>query len=454
MLRLLLANGTEARNTELLNSRIQVANLIALISVVTVGTYTPLYLVIGQPAGVINNSLFCIFSACVFPLLKRGKYQFSFHMHVVAGYLYFIAGSVLFGIETNLHLFLIAMSMIVAVLFDSTKVIFGYTVFGIIALIGLIILSGFYEPLIALPGFAAEIQHWVSNINLVLLAAILFVFVLFFKTRLLSDQKELEKKKSEIEQKNDEITESLMYSRRIQKGLQSDDLTLENCFPGHVLFYRPKDIVSGDFYLALETGEYRFAIVADCTGHGVPGALMSVLGITFLKQIILTQKCYEPEEILVTLREEIIAGLGTDENKQPYKDGMDISVLRLHKTDGTFAVSAANNPVYHFKNNELTELAPSKQPVGFSYGPAPYLRHDGVFGPEDWFFLFTDGFPDQFGGPKGKKFMHKRFREVLSLIPAGENVNAETVFDEWKGSLEQTDDICVLGVRCNFQQKV
>lgn len=306
-----------------------------------------------------------------------------------------------------------------------------------------------------------ENQRFLSRIYLVGLVVVL-VFFFFISRELRRNKKQkriIEQQNQEVVEKsriiavkNKEMTDSINYAQRIQAGLLPSKEDLLRIFPGSFLYYNPKDILSGDFYWYGEKGENVFIACGDCTGHGVPGALMSVLGINLLTDIIEGKNVTEPAEVLSQLREGVIKSLNKDLSRGEYKDGMDIALVRLNRKTGNCVYAGANNPAYHISGNELKEAyQANKQPVGFSSVLKPFDQQSFAVQKGDMIVLFTDGFPDQFGGPSGKKLMYKPFRQLLMDVLGNGSANREELlhhkFIEWRGNNEQIDDICVMGIK-------
>ncbi|HEX8516215.1 MAG TPA: tetratricopeptide repeat protein [Bacteroidia bacterium] len=264
---------------------------------------------------------------------------------------------------------------------------------------------------------------------------------------LLAHQKEL------LEEKNKDILDSINYAKRIQQALLLEEEHISAALPQHFILFKPKDIVSGDFYWSHQKHGYIYIAAVDCTGHGVPGAFMSMLGIAFMNEITANEKLLGPAEILNSLREKIIVNLRQTGKAGESKDGMDISLLRLDTSTGEVAWSGANNPVWIVNNetNELREIKGDKQPIGFSDHQKPFTDHPFLLSRKETIYIFTDGYADQFGGEKGKKFKYSKLKELL--ISLGSNSMQEqkdilgNAFETWKAGLEQVDDVCVIGIR-------
>ena len=254
-----------------------------------------------------------------------------------------------------------------------------------------------------------------------------------------------------VEEKHKEITDSINYAERIQRSfLASKDLLDEN-LKDHFVFFKPKDVVSGDFYFAEKLTNNNFLLAtADSTGHGVPGAIMSLLNITSLEKAIENQD--QPSDILNTTRKIIIERLKKDGSVEGGKDGMDCSVICFDFKKKKIIVSAANNPVWIVRGSETIEIKPDKMPVGkHDKQDVSFTQQTIDIKKGDVIYTLTDGFSDQFGGSLGKKFMSKKLRELLSKnahLPMEEQRTIlENTFISWVGDLEQIDDVTLIGVR-------
>ena len=277
--------------------------------------------------------------------------------------------------------------------------------------------------------------------------ALVFVFASFIFRSLRVTRKQ----KVIIEEKNKDIIDSINYAKRIQDALLKNEVHISKNLPQHFVFYKPKDIVSGDFYWSIEKQGYWYLAVADCTGHGVPGGFMSMLGIAFLNEITANAQLVSPSEILEQLRDKIVKELGQSEKVNQTKDGMDISLVRFHSQTKELQWAGANNSLYFIQNGELKEIKPDKQPIGYHPDMHPFTNHTIQLESGAMFYLRTDGYADQFGGTKGKKFMQKNLKTLLQSIHSEsiyeqKEIVAQT-FDIWKKDLSQVDDVCIVGVR-------
>lgn len=299
----------------------------------------------------------------------------------------------------------------------------------------------------------------IFSVSIMLIVVAVFSVFLYNRFKVTQKQKiiielkerETHLQKEIIEEKHKEITDSINYAERIQRSfLATKDLLDENLNDYFILF-KPKDVVSGDFYWAskLNNGDFAF-VTADSTGHGVPGAIMSLLNITSLEKAI--ERTNNPAEILNKTRTTIIERLKKDGSKDGGKDGMDCSLILLNESKTKLDVAAANNPVWIIRNKEVIEIKPDKMPVGkHDKDQESFTLHEMEVKSGDLIYTLTDGFPDQFGGLKGKKFMSKRLKELLLQISEEPLQKQRQILEEtfvaWVGDLEQIDDVTIVGIK-------
>jgi phosphoserine phosphatase RsbU/P len=257
-----------------------------------------------------------------------------------------------------------------------------------------------------------------------------------------------------LEAKNESITNSIRYARRIQEAIIPEPPEVINHFKDAFIFYQPRDIVSGDFYWFSDRYDKKIIIAADCTGHGVPGALMTMMGNSLINEIVNEKAITNPSEILTELDKKIVQTLQrtSDADKKPIHDGMDVAVMTIdtHKMEIEFA--AAHNPLYYLQDGEMQQIKGSKFPVGSSQYGDKLFDYNLVKAKEgDVFYIFTDGFQDQYSQESQRKYMSKRFRSFLLLIshlPMEEQrLKLIEEFNAWKGESPQTDDILVIGIK-------
>lgn len=271
------------------------------------------------------------------------------------------------------------------------------------------------------------------------------------KKQIEAQKMEVEHQKELIEEKSTEITDSINYAQRIQQALLKSEEHVSSHFPPHFILLKPKDIVSGDFYWAIEKQGYLYVAVSDCTGHGVPGAFMSMLGIAFLNEINSGENLLTPAEILDELRNRIIRELSQTGSLEGSKDGMDMCLIRLDKDYKEIEWAGANNPLYIVNGSEVKEIKADRQPVAFYDFSKPFTNHSITIEEPSCLYMFSDGYVDQFGGNKGKKFKTKQYKELLLRIfnqdMDKQKVELNLTFENWRGDLEQIDDVCVVGLR-------
>jgi serine phosphatase RsbU (regulator of sigma subunit) len=263
--------------------------------------------------------------------------------------------------------------------------------------------------------------------------------------KVLNDEVTLQK--TLVEEKQQEIVDSITYARRIQKPLLAKEDLIKKYFLDCFVLYKPKAIVSGDFYWACEMNDKFYLAVCDSTGHGVPGAFMSLLNIGFLSEAIKEKRIDEPNEVFNYVRSRLIESISDDGQK----DGFDGTLICYDKKRSKILYTAAHCTPLVIRNDEMLEMESDKMPVGKGERTESFALHEFDVKPNDRIYLYTDGFADQFGGPKGKKFKYKSMKEVL----LSEYINKmskqkdviEEVFEEWRGTLEQTDDVTIIGLK-------
>lgn len=266
----------------------------------------------------------------------------------------------------------------------------------------------------------------------------------------------IEFQKKRTEQQNKDIIASIEYAKLIQDALFPSEKTLNRYFPDHFILYKPKDIISGDFYWTkrIINNGYDISLLAavDCTGHGVPGAMMSMLGIAFLNEIVLRREVQRASHVLDMLREKIIESLQSYSNGKITNDGMDIALVMFDHTTHKLHYAGANRPLYMVRQGNLQIVKGDKMPIGkHGISKGNFSDIEIELQENDCFYIFTDGYADQFGGEKNKKYKRQRFRHILlknfdkSMLDQKQNLELE--HQNWKGNNKQTDDILVIGVR-------
>lgn len=264
--------------------------------------------------------------------------------------------------------------------------------------------------------------------------------------------KEQERLLKELRYQQGENLKSLEYASYIQQALFPEKTYLNKVIPEHFIFFKPRDFVSGDFYWVNKRDNKVFIAVADCTGHGVPGAFVSILGIALLNLIVNTNRAKTASGTLNLLREHIMAALNQKGKHGEQKDGLDMSFAIIDTEQDTVNFSGAFNPLYIVRGKNLIQLEGDKMPIGVGADiEEAFTNHTYKLEPDDMIYLFSDGFVDQFGGENNKKYKYRPFRNLLTNIaPLPVNEQKETLnkeFYQWKGEFPQLDDVLIFGVR-------
>jgi serine phosphatase RsbU (regulator of sigma subunit) len=271
--------------------------------------------------------------------------------------------------------------------------------------------------------------------------------------QLLNDKNILiEEQKKAVEEKNLDITNSINYAKRIQEAILPAKELKYVLFPDAFVLFQPKDIVSGDFYWFTEKNGKKIIAAIDCTGHGVPGAFMSMIGNAFLHEAVDEKGITQPDLIFNELRNNIIVSLKQKEVIDSTKDGMDMALLTFNETNTIVEFAGANNSLWLIRNGKCIEFKGDKMPIGYFHGKElPFTNHKIDIMKGDTLYIFTDGYADQFGGQNGKKLKYKQFNELLLSIQNMSMLEQELFilkkFNDWKGRHEQVDDVCVIGIR-------
>jgi DNA-binding response OmpR family regulator len=262
---------------------------------------------------------------------------------------------------------------------------------------------------------------------------------------------EIAKYLEELKVKNKLITHSIKYAQNIQNVILHASRKKIDNLQEYFIFFEPKDIVSGDFYWFQKTNDQIIAAVVDCTGHGVPGAFMSMLGVTFLNETVRHERIFVPNKILNRLREKIIEALDQTGAMYEVHDGMDAAIISLNTRINKLQFSGANNPLCLIRNNEIYEYKGDKMPVAYYERMTDFTNHEISLKKGDMIYLFSDGFADQFGGKNNKKFQSNSLKQLLldihlKTLKEQHNSLCKT-FQNWKGDFDQIDDVTIIGIR-------
>ena len=298
-------------------------------------------------------------------------------------------------------------------------------------------------------------QQLILIYSLIIGFILVCVFIVYFIRAYNQKRKvnqELVRKNKLITEQKQEITDSIQYAKKIQNAVLTPGDYIENLLPERFILFRPRDIVSGDFYWLTDQGDRIICAIADCTGHGVPGAFMSLLGITYLNEIVTKNPDLSAGRILDELSDNVMKSLHQSVEKSRVMDGMDIVLIILDRQNIKAEFAGANNSLLHFRDNKLMEYKPDYRPIGFHVTKnASFTTHYIDLNKGDVLYAYSDGFQDQFGGPKGKKFMIKNFKNLLKevhhLSMDKQKELLESALDQWMENTSQIDDILVMGIR-------
>lgn len=319
--------------------------------------------------------------------------------------------------------------------------------------------------IIVKPGFFnSKIAYF---IYLMIGIALIYALFMYITRQLRYDNLELKERerislkiaeqKEELTIKNKNILDSMMYARHIINAMMPTEQEFKSILPNSFIMHRPKDIVSGDFYWITKQNNKIFLAAADCTGHGIPGAFMSIIGYDLLRNIIIHQKIEDPGKILTSLSTGIVATFSKDTSEKMLNDGMDIAFCTIDTTTNIMEYAGAYNPIYLLRDDNIMEFKGDRFSVGASgiIAGHNFNTHTIKLEPNDMLYLFSDGIIDQFGGPEGKKYKSRRFRHLLLNIhqyhPDSQQDAIERAIDNWMGIHEQIDDILVIGVKPIFE---
>jgi serine phosphatase RsbU (regulator of sigma subunit) len=413
-----------------------------------------------------------LFLVCNLFLLHKKLYTPAKHFSVYS-ISFCISFFVLFNGDTFSEAFFIPLAAMPLIIFSEKKIAVWYLIAFVILIIGLKLGQAFIAPLVILR--QKEIMIF-KTMNVACSALIAYFLTFYFKAANEEYESTLLEMNEVIREKNKEIIDSIEYAKHIQNGILPSANIINACLPDSFIYYKPKAIVAGDFYWLEKKDNYVVFAACDCTGHGVPGAMVSVICSNALNRAVKEFGLIQPGEILTRVRELVVETF--EKSEKEVKDGMDISLCTWNKLTNELLWAGANNPLWLVRHaiakeervkqspdegiassiivpgkdgKELIEIKANKQPIGKTDAPKPFTTHKLQLHAGDCMYVFTDGYADQFGGEKGKKFKYKSLQELLvnnsHKKPEEQKSVLSKSFDEWKGTLEQIDDVLIIGVR-------
>lgn len=400
------------------------------------GTLSGFYL-----AELMSLFLFLMLVLSLYFVSKR-RYRTGFHLGVISSFIFISSFTLLFGDESKSYYYFLFMPVASTILFDSRNTSVKYLLVSIVCLLSNVAYAEFLPPY-----YDVHNMWYFGYPNMVFTLLLIFMGLRVFKNENRNYAEQIEEQKHTLQEKNKALTDSINYARRIQYTLLAHRQLLDQQLPDYFVLFRPKDIVSGDFYWASGKNDLFYLAICDSTGHGVPGAFMSLLNISFLNEALNEADIIRPDEILNFVRQRLIATV----SQEGARDGMDAVLIRYDRKKRRLDYSAANNAPILIREGAAQVLPKDKMPVGQGEKKEGFTLHSIELQEGDQLYLFTDGFADQFGGPAGKKFKLKQLEALLlqhNHHPTNRQQELiESAFMNWKGSLEQVDDVCIAGIR-------
>lgn len=448
--------GIQQHQSPLEQRRVRLLNIVAWIGVISNSIYIPYTIYVGsllaESVNIVGTFIFLI----IIFLNRKYRYHIARVSACIAFPIYFLIMSLGIGPKSGLEYYLLFISILPILFFD--KKIEYLPLFFLNLILFMIIKIGYLN---VVPIFGLRIneehEYIVYLINLTNVFIVLLVVINSFKLELLAYQKSFEIKTKKLAVAYKKIQSSIKYAQKIQGAFLGNPEKISRFFPQSFIFFKPKDVVSGDFYWMTENKQKNltFFVAADCTGHGVPGAFMTVMGANFLDEIVNGQEISEPAEILNLLDYKITASFSQLDKNQKINDGMDLALLCYDQQKQEIRFSGAKSPLYLARGGELQQFSGSKFPIGSqqynnkqskNFQTTSITIHEG-----DTVYLASDGFQDQFGGQDNKKYLKKNFRELLlkiSKLPIQkQKIEITEELEKWKGNRVQTDDILVTGLK-------
>jgi len=394
-------------------------------------------------------------------LNAQGHFYVMRHIGIILANLYVYVQSIVGGEALHFQYAYTIIATIIGMVFTHKKHLLIHLPICLLFFIAVIVSYNYIEPIQYIPEAERAKFAWNNGIIFMILVS---VVALGFRNQSSFYIHEIEEKKNVIELKQKEIFDSITYAKHIQDAVLDNQKILETHLGGtrYFLLYEPKDVVSGDFYWAAhikadraivdgefevhENDELLYLAVCDSTGHGVPGAFMSLINIGYLKEAVNERKIYNPGSIFDFVRDKLIESITSED----HKDGFDGILICKNLASGKICYAAANNKPVIIGAEGTKTLEADKMPVGKGFKHLPFSTHSLQCERGDFVYLYTDGFVDQFGGEKGKKLMQKRLQKLLEEIaglPAKQQqITVSNYFKQWKGDLDQVDDVCMIGL--------
>jgi serine phosphatase RsbU (regulator of sigma subunit) len=453
-------NGIDKLLADTEKKRIRILNRIIAINAVLAFIFIIIDLTNSSFEAAIISSITFAISPILFLLIKNKIYNVAKWLILLFIILFISATTILMGKDSGMIIYFIPGVLFPTILFQSKKAVIVLSSFIIGILIAVFIINNIYNPQIIIT--EKELTFYTIS-SLIGCTIITLLILWYFKSTnseyeeiivknnkvLKHYNREINEQKLKLEVKNKDITDSINYASRIQQAILPSNQKIEQYIKNYFILYLPKDILSGDFYWIESINKRIYFAVADCTGHGIPGSMVSVVCNNALNRSIQEFKLKAPNEILNKTRELVINAF--DDNEKNIRDGMDISLCCIDKTTNKLLFSGANNPLIIIRKNKLITLEADRQPIGkYSFGK-PFSQQEFNLIPNDIIYLYTDGFADQFGGERGKKYKSAQLLKFLlknsNLTLRNQKDALANEFKNWKSDHEQIDDVCIMGLK-------
>ena len=430
---------------------IRLLTYISFTAVFTALFYSILFLFLGETAPAILDLMLVILFIPSLVLIRFKKHYLAKYLLIINANIAILLVIVVYGQQYRNELFYIVSSVLGIILFREKK-------HGLISFV--LAISFFLFTKVYLKNSKAiyptdeSLTYPLAIIGLISICVIVYLLILYIKNETLGYEEKIISAYKNLDEKKNYILDSLNYAASIQMAVFGSKSQILKHFKEGFILFKPKDIVSGDFYWFGSVEDEKIIVSADCTGHGVPAALMTIMGNDLLNEIVLQDKIIRPDKVLEELDRKIINGL-SNENGVERQDGMDISIVSINTEKQRIYFAGAKNPLYIIYKDEIEIKKGSFFPIGSNQynTKKQYELHELNYKKETKIYLFSDGFQDQFGGEKGKKFMKKRFRELIyeTRIVSMQEQKKILIneFNAWKKEEDQTDDVIVIGLLLN-----
>tara|TARA_Y100000589_G_scaffold76590_1_gene70366 strand:+ start:5214 stop:6578 length:1365 start_codon:yes stop_codon:yes gene_type:complete len=425
--------------------------LLTYISITCISTalfYSLLFFFLGETIPAVLDFLLVILFLPSLILNKFKKHTLAKYLLIINTNIAILLVIIVYGQMYRNELFFIISSMLGIIIFKSKK---NGIISFLIAMVFFIVSKILLANTPALYPTDENLTFPLSVIGLISVALIAYLLISYIKNETIDYEGKIITAFENLEEKKHYIIDSLNYAANIQKSILGHKGSILKHFKDGFIIFKPKDIVSGDFYWFAEKDDKRIIAASDCTGHGVPAAFMTIMGNDILNEIVYEDNIFEPNKILQQLDLKIIDRLSNEKGLKR-QDGMDISILSIDDKNKKIQFAGAKSPLYIVKDNNIKTIKGSNFPIGsHQYKTTKkYSLHEIPYNQNDKFYLLSDGYQDQFGGPKNKKFLKKKLRELIlkisSLPMQHQRTKLEEEFASWKRKEDQTDDVLIIGV--------